>query len=186
MRRKQKEKYEALGFVESLIAIMVSGIVVAVLMNISVVAMRDLVKLDIEDAQAHHARSAAVIVQNIANRERLKEEASLFDTLSENQCYALIRNEDETYDINTDFIPQGNRQEYIDQGVINDGVSDNEDDYFRVICVVNNGKLAPLEAEGGNSNKMLIRVIIGFKKVQGAFTTTTDVRDYEYFAIINL
>lgn len=77
MRMKLKEKYEALGFVESLIAIMVSGIVVTVLMNISVVAMRDLVKLDVEDAQAYHARSAAVIVQNIANMERLKEESSL-------------------------------------------------------------------------------------------------------------
>ena len=186
MRMKQKEKYEALGFVESLIAIMISGIVVAVLMNISVIAMRDLVKLDIEDAQAHHARSAAVIVQNIANRERLKEEASLFDTLDDDQCYALLKSEEDEneYEINTQFITLGDREAYISEGVINDGVNDNEEDYFRVVCVIDNGRN---KAEiDDRTNKMLIKVTIGFNKVEGAFTTASDIRDYEYFAIINL
>lgn len=187
MRMKLKAKYEALGFVESLIAIMISGIVVTVLMNISVVAMRDLVRLDVEDAQAHHARSAAVIVQNIANRERVKEETSLFDSLVNDQCYTLEKNEeDDVYEISTDFITPGDRETYISEGVINDGVNDNEEDYFRVICVIDNGRIEPLEGEGGITNKMLIKVIIGFNKVEGAFTTASDIRDFEYFAIINL
>lgn len=185
MRMKLKEKYEALGFVESLIAIMISGIVVTVLMNISVAAMRDLVRLDIEDAQAHHARSAAVIVQNIANRERLKEEESMFDTLVNNRCYALIKNDEEDiYDISpANSFPIGERDLYIEQGTIQDGVNDNEEDYFRVICVIDNGRAA---AEGTKTNKMLIKVIVGFNKAKGMFTTSSDIRDYEYFAIINL
>ena len=188
MRMKQKEKYEALGFVESLIAIMISGIVVTVLMNISVLAMRDLVRLDIEDAQAHHARSSAVIVQNIANRERLKEDESLFDALDDNQCYTLIKSVDEdgVYEISTQPIPPGDRELYITEGVIQDGVNDNEEDYFRIICVIDNGKLEPLEGEGEKTNKMLIKVIIGFNKAEGMFSTASDIRDYEYFAIINL
>ena len=178
MRLNYKQKYESLGFVEALIAIMISGIVATVLMNISVVAMRELVRLDIEDAQGHHARSAAVIVQNIANRERLIEGSILFSSLENNRCYTLAK-EGDNYDIDpTIFYTFADRESYKEAAVITDGVNDNEEDYFRIICIESN---RPRE-----TNKLLIRVVIGFNKVQGLFSTTSDIRDFQYFAIINL
>jgi hypothetical protein len=49
-----------------------------------------------------------------------------------------------------------------------------------VVCVVQSRPGDP------PSNKMLIKVIIGFNKVSGVLSTASDIRDYEYFAIINL
>lgn len=173
-------KYEALGFVEALIAIMVSGIVATVLINISVVAMRELVRLDIEDAQAHQARSAAVIVQNIANRERLKEGSEYFSPtqLQKDSCY-ILRKLEGGYEIdNTQSYQIGERDTYRFDAVIDDGVNDNEEDYFRIICIASN--------QPSGTKKMLIKVVVGFNKVEGMFGTTSDIRDYQYFAIINL
>jgi len=181
MKRKElNTKYEALGFVEALIAIMVSGIVATVLINISVVAMRELVRLDIEDAQAHQARSAAVIVQNIANRERLKEDSDYFATnqLQNGRCY-ILRKSGDTYEIEkAQTYTIGERDTYKVDAVITDGVNDNEEDYFRLICIASN--------QPGDTKKLLIRIVIGFNKATGMFSTATDIRDYQYFAIINL
>jgi type II secretory pathway pseudopilin PulG len=179
-KKKWGEKYESLGFVESLIAIMVSGIVATVLMNIAAASMRDLVRLDIEDAQAHHARSAAVILQNMANKERLQtDDDNLFDSLAEGVCYALNRDENGEYDINP-AVTLPNRDSYITDAIIHDGVNDNEEDYFRAICVV---KKRPGDPP---SNKLLVKIIIGFNKASGLFSTSSDIKDYQYFAIINL
>lgn len=174
-----KKKYESLGFVEALIAIMVSGIVATVLMNIAASAMRDLVRLDIEDAQAQYARSATVIVQDLANRERLRNDGNnLFDNLNEKLCYSLDRSEDSgEYSINP-AVTLSDRNSYTSDAVIHDGIDENESDYFRVICII---KKRP-----GNSNKLLIKTIIGFNRASGLFSTSSDIKDFEYFAIINL
>ena len=182
--RKVLVKYEGLGFVEALIAIMVSGIVATVLVNIAVASMRELVRLDIEDAQAHNARSAAVIVQNIANRERLREDGNIFDDyIEQNWCYRLIVDENGEYDIDTDISHRytfSDRESYKNDAVITDGVSDSEQNYFRIICME---KIRPGDPP---TNKLLIKVVIGFNKAQGLFSTSSDIRDYQYFAIINL
>ena len=179
MKLKLKQKYESLGFVEALIAIMISGIVATVLINISVIAMRELVRLDIEDAQGHHARSAAVIVQNIANRERLIEDSNLMESLNNNRCYTLTKDED-NYNIDPaiSYTLSDDRETYKEDAIITDGVNDNEEDYFRIVCIESN--------RPAGTNKMLIRVVIGFNKVQGLFSTASDIRDFQYFAIINL
>jgi len=195
MRKIFRKQYKGLGFVESLIAIMVSGIVATVLINISVVAMRELVRLDIEDAQAHHARSAAVVVQNIANSERARiaqnpEEDNIFYDLGEGTCYRLVRDGDTgLYTFFSEFgtypTPLINdRDVYKEEAVIDDGVNDDEEDYFRRVCIVNNTRA---DATVGNeTNKILIRVEVGFNKAEGIISNSSDIRDYEYFAIINL
>lgn len=180
MKKLFRKKYKSLGFVESLIAIMVSGIVATVLINIATAAMRDLVKLDVEDAQAQYARSAAVIVQNIANRERLQEDGNnIFDTLGENLCYPLNRDESGEYNIDPTTV-LSDRNAYISEAIVNDGVSDDEGDYFRVVCIVSRRPGDP------PTNKLLIKVIIGFNRVSGLLSTSNDIKDYQYFAIINL
>lgn len=174
-----KKKYKGLGFVESLIAIMVSGIVATVLINISVVAMRELVRLDIEDAQAHHARSAAVLVQNIADRERLEDDGdNIFDSLQRDSCYLLEYNTDNSrYEIVVNPALSSDREVYKTEAVITDGVNDNEEDYFRRICI---------ESDPTVSNKLLIKVEIGFNKAKGILSNSRDIKDFKYFAVINL
>jgi len=173
-----KNKYNSLGFVEALIAIMVSGVVATVLINISVSSMRELVKLDIEDTQANYAKSYAVILQNIANEDRVEEEEDEFDLadvtygscyrLEENPGgYALVRQE-------------GDRDEYKTVATI-PLIEDEEEraSYFGLICIEEYPEL-------DTSKKLLVDIIIGFNKSEGDFTTANDIRDYEYYAIINL
>lgn len=176
-----KKIYKGLGFVESLIAIMVSGIVATVLINIAAAAMRDLVRLDVEDAQAQYARSTAVIVQGVANRERLSTDGeNMLDSLQENLCYSLVKDPVSGEYSMDSTMPLSGRDTFKSEAVINDGVSEDEGDYFRVVCVVQSRPGDP------PSNKLLIKVIIGFNKVSGVLSTASDIRDYEYFAIINL
>jgi hypothetical protein len=195
MRKRFSKKYKGLGFVESLIAIMVSGIVATVLINISALAMRELVRLDIEDAQAHHARSAAVVVQNIANRERARiaenpEETNIFYGLEETDCYRLVRDSGTgLYNFFSEFgtepFPlEKDRDSYIENAKIDDGVNDDEGDYFRIVCIVNNTRAD--EQVENDTNKILIKVIIGFNKTEGIISNSSDIRDYQYFAVINL
>lgn len=181
MKTLLKKKYEGLGFVEALIAIMVSGIVATILINIAVSSMKELIRLDVEDAQAHHARSAAVLMQNIANRERLREDGNtIVDNLSVNRCYRLNFNKETAqYDIDvSESYSQYDRDSYKVSAIITDGVNDNEGDYFRIVCME---KIKP-----GDTNKLLIKVIIGFNRVAGMFSNSSDIADYKYFAIINL
>lgn len=195
MRKIFSKKYKGLGFVESLIAIMVSGIVATVLINISVIAMKELVRLDIEDAQAHHARSAAVIVQNIANSERARvaqnpEDPNLFYDLRAPNCYKLVRDPGSgIYSFDNEFgtspTPLSiDRDEYKEEAVIKDGVNDDESDYFRRVCIVNNTRADGIPED--YTNKILIRVEIGFNKAEGIISNSSDIRDYKYFAVINL
>ncbi len=185
--KKKSKQYDGLGFVEALIAIMVSGIVATVLINIAASAMRELIKLDIEDAQAHHARSAAVIVQNMANKERLQDDENIFEDLEENTCYRIDKSGDnyEFYDINGDGrYTEGERDRYKTEAIITDGVNDNEEDYFRIVCIESNTRANADPSD--DTNKVFISVIIGFNKVDGEFTSSANVKDYKYYALINL
>lgn len=192
MRNKNIKQYEALGFVEALIAIMVSGIVATVLINIAASAMKELVRLDVEDAQAHHARSTAVIVQNIANRERVQDDDyHVFTYLEKNYCYRL-EGEGGEYRFATvaEDIPTlvsytiGQRETYKTEAAISQNLEELDSDFFRIVCIEDNTRSN--EDPNDDTNKVFVKIIIGFNKVSGTYTTTTDFADYKYYALINL
>ena len=196
MRKIFRRKYKGLGFVESLIAIMVSGIVATVLINISVSAMKELSRLDVEDAQAHYARSTAVIVQNIASRERLRiidnpedSGTNIFYSMRAGTCYVLEKNSSNEYVFKSgvDGKPEPvtvGREVYKDEDAVIYDENGEKTDYFRIICIANNTRA---DADPGNdTNKVLIKITIGFNRVTGLLSTASDVRDYDYFAVINL
>ena len=180
-KKLNKSKYNGLGFVEALIAIMVSGVVATVLINISASSMRDLVRQDVEDAQANYARSYAVILQNIANEDKVETEEDEFDlaNVTDGLCYRLV-------DVNADDtekyileLEASNRDDYKTTAVLPmlDGTED-EGDFFGLVCI---------EAiQDDTSPKLLVEVTIGFNKTKGDFTTASDIKDYKYLAIINL
>lgn len=192
MKKKTLTQYEALGFVEALIAIMVSGIVATVLINIAASAMKELVRLDVEDAQAHHARSTAVIVQNIANRERVQdEEYHVFTDLEENYCYRLEGDGSEyrfaTVAEDTPTLVSytiSQREAYKKEAAISQDLDELDSDFFRIVCIEDNTR-----SDGdptNDTNKVFVKIIIGFNKVSGIYTTSTDFADYKYYALINL
>jgi len=74
---KNMKKYKALGFVESMIAIMVLGMSSVVLMQIAVNVMQDILQNEAIDKLTQHAIEGAEIIQDIANRNKV-EASSLY------------------------------------------------------------------------------------------------------------
>ncbi len=172
-----KKKYKALGFVEALIAISVSGIVGVVLMGISASTLQKLHQLDIQDALAAHAVSTAVDLQKIAIRDAtLPEEDKQFSDLdlAVTFCYGFSTQDSDQIDINSVSTKEDlvkNRDSYKTRLVNPD---DLDSDYFRIFCVSSN-----------DVDKIIVEIIVGSKRVDGQATTDSDVRDYSYLAVIN-
>lgn len=100
--------YKGLGFVEALIALMISGIVAVVLMSISANAMQELHTLDLEDELAQRAVSTGILVQNYATEASKgdPEENIFYNNLKMNQCYGFDVQGGETVGIDTTSICQ--------------------------------------------------------------------------------
>lgn len=163
------KKYDSLGFVEALIALMVSGIVGVVLMQISASTLRELHQLDIQDAVARYAVSTAVQLQKIATQDMTFADGDkvLFN-LAPNGCYGF----DPQGNIKTDTIYDiDNRSSYSGTSFV-----DPDLEYFRIFCV----KSDPTDAK-----KMLVEIIVGSNKMAGQVTSDNDVKDYSYIAVIN-
>ena len=74
MRKQRHLKYEALGFVEALIAIMVVGASSVVLMQIAVNTMQGVIQNEKIDTMTQHALEGSEIVKEIARQEQLTGE----------------------------------------------------------------------------------------------------------------
>jgi len=89
-----RKTYKGFGFAESLIALVVVGIVGIILIQIASGTLRELILLDIEDTLARYAVSTAVDLQRIAIEDMKKEEEDkAFEMLSQNEtiCFGLNR-----------------------------------------------------------------------------------------------
>jgi hypothetical protein len=169
MNNKEK-KYKGLGFVESLIALTVSGIVAIVLMNISASSLNDLKTLEIRDKLEFHAISTAVHLQNLAINAVLDDpDNNPFDSLIQDKCYLF--DESESIKLSSPYNPEDR------EAFKNSPVPDDDDEYFRVFCV---------ESDPTDKRKIYLKIIVGFSKMEGEATSKRDVKDYEYLAIINL
>ncbi len=173
-------KYSGMGFAETLIALMIAGIVGVVLMQISSSTLRELAQLDIQDAIAKHAVSASVDLQRIAIQDMTRPEGSkeFNDELLTGSCFSIS---DDGSSIISEFqvdcpeVTNANRNEYskvfIDSN--NDGTVDEETDYFRIIRVK---ELEPKRA--------VLEIITGVTDLPGKNTTKNDIKDYTYLVII--
>lgn len=172
-RKLYKEKLKGVGFVEALIALTVSGIVAIVLMSISAEAIRELRKLDMQDAIAQHAVSTAVHIQNLAIAQATgNPEGNIFLYLNTNKCYTFDK-----YD--GSLITEWE----LDPGTMNrsdyeNSVIEPDSEFFRLMCVEHSTE--------SDRRKILVKIIVGSNRVAGRVTNDTDVKDYEHFAIINL
>ena len=175
-----KTEYEALGFVEALIAIMVVGISSVVLMDIASRTMQEVIQNETIDTMTQLAVEGAEMAQEIAKREFSTGE-NLFQDIP-GVCYVISSNggtdyyfEDGGDDIfDTYTYNQEDRNLFIEDAM----VPDNED-YFRLICLDNT-------YDPEEDDYVITTVVVGLTVGDGTITRGNLVSDYEYFTVINL
>lgn len=164
--KRLKKKYKAMGFVEALIAIMVTGIASVVLMDIAARTMKAAIQNEAIDQMTQYAVETSERVKEI-----FKEDPSI--VISNDECRTVREDsDDEDNDGNTnDWIlnsVENDRDIYKETGAISDT------GYFRVVC-------ADSIASGGYQ---VLNIIVGKTNTAGLATSGNDIKDYNYITIV--
>jgi type II secretory pathway pseudopilin PulG len=202
-----KHKIKALGFIEVLIAIVVVGIVSAVFLSIAGNAMKDLVLSERIEYMARVAKDAKNIAQDVANQE--KAEIVITNDIFPNdesrdvgRCffpqressggegdtvYKFAKNIDgENFAFFQDPVNPNSsdrevlvakvKEESLEWVIENDEINWNRD-YFVLMCIENIDT---------TSRWTHVRFWVGDLSVKGEFTNDRDVKDFIYYAVIEL
>lgn len=179
--KEKKKVYEALGFVEALIAIMVVGISSMILMQIAVNTMHSTIQNEIIDIMTQYAVEGGELAQDIANREIMSGEDYFPEIIVGDltKCFAFDKDDDgtiifakesqgvyRTYDL-------GERNTYKDEAIL-----DEEDEFFRIACF-----------DGRKSTETAFvvgKIVVGQRKSDGQITKGNSVKDYTYLSIVKL
>lgn len=168
-----QKKYEALGFVEALIAIMVVGVSSVVLMQIAVNTMQGVIQNEKIDTMTQIALEGAETVKEIAKQEKLAGEnlfpdiAGCYVPLSESGAFTFKKG------IDGNFLyleADAEREEYISNAAINE-------EFFRIYC---------FEAYSPVDRYASGHIIVGELNSDGTITKGNNVKDYSYFTVVNL
>ncbi len=186
-KRIKNNKYKALGFVESMIAIMILGMSSAVLMQITVNIMQDILQNEAIDDLTQYAIEGSEIIQDIANRNR-EVGGGLFplrteyeNDLYDRNCF-IFKLEDEEMvlakDDNGDWIKytSGDRDSYKDTAILSD-----EDELFRLVCFD-----TPMGDVAGEPAYVTTQIIVGQRYGDGKITKGNLAKDYVYRTIVRL
>jgi type II secretory pathway pseudopilin PulG len=192
-----KNKIKGLGFIEVLIAIVVVGIVSSVFLTIAGHAMKSLVQTERIEYMARIARDARNIAQEVANQERVDilTNDGLFPN-QVNECYfpqkdgdgdetvyKFAKNESDEFlseptstsrEALITFIKNNNLEWYIAE--LEDEVSWKQD-YFVIMCI---------QSIDETSRWAHVEFRVGDVNLKGEKTDDTDIKDFIYYAIIEL
>lgn len=188
----RKDTYEALGFVEALTAILITGMASVALMDIAAKTLSTTIKNEVKDRMSQYAVEGGEMVQVIADKEILTGE-DLFPDGSEYQqeggrCFLMNNDIEDPKFLKDDsgvFLQYKyeEREDFKNQAEI-----DSDTNYFRVFCRV--------EPYYTNDNLVLGKIVVGL--VERTVTVNSDgdvvydsggtvnVPDYEYYVIIKL
>ncbi|MGI6484514.1 MAG: hypothetical protein ACOX0R_02745 [Candidatus Dojkabacteria bacterium] len=184
------KKYKAVGFVESLIAIMIVGVASVVLMRLAASTLMDAVQNERIDKMTQFAIEGATMTEAIILEMKNKGEdpKEKFDLLAgATNCYVpyIV---DETADRTVfDFKKDNNVYtkivEPVDRNdskivIVEQDVTGEKKEYFRYVC---------LSAPSLSQSKYLNVVVkVGHIQSKGDFTRKNNVKDYNYASIIAL
>lgn len=176
MKNFMKKKYEGMGFVEALIAIMVVGVSSVVLMQIAAQTLQEMVQNDVIDVMTQYAVEGSVIVQDLATQEKLSGQNIFPDAIG---CY-IMDAEDSTYSFRK--TPAGDYVLYDlakdRDSYRSDAVMNVDDNYFRLICINN---------YVGDGRFAITKIVVGQSKIgDGSATRKNMVKDYSYFTVVTL
>ncbi len=170
----RNKKYEAMGFVEALIAIMIVGAASVVLMDIAVRTMQDVIQNETIDTMTQFAVEGAEMAQEIAKKEIDLGDENIFPSAL--GCYRLIDSSEGGYQ----FARTGAEGPLVmctdDRTCYDDFyISEENTDYFRTLCI-----------EDLNEGYIVSYVIVGLTAGDGDITKGNLVSDYKYLTIIDL
>lgn len=186
----KNRKYKALGFVESMIAIMILGMSSVVLMQIAVNVMQDTLQNEAIDNLTQHAIEGAEIIQDIANRNNaaggglfpLSAEymedplgKNCFRFALEGEAIVLAKDDDDWIKYTVD-----DREAYKNKAILRDKEGD-EDELFRIICFNNT-----MGGVAGEPAFVTTEVIVGQRRGDGEITKGNLAKDYVYRTIVKL
>jgi hypothetical protein len=184
----KKKLYKGLGFVEALVAILVTGVASVALMSIASKTMTDTIRNEITDTMTQYAVEGAEMVQIIADKERLTGE-DLFpgDAVQANSCY-LMNNDvnDPSFVKDEDGVFQSysylEREEFKELAKLS-----SDDKYFRIFC-----RTGDIDVSG----KLVVgEIVVGLVSRSATVddgqlvypeTGTANISDYEHYTIIKL
>lgn len=185
---KKNKKYKALGFVESMIAIVVLGMSSAVLMQITVNVMQGILQNEAIDDLTQYAIEGAEIIQDIANRNHAAG-GGLFPLRAEYEVDPLGRNcfrfELEGEDIVLAKNDEGDWEKYTKDdrdGYKDEAILNNDDELFRLICF--DTPMGGVTA--GEPAYVTTEIIVGQRHGSGEITKGNLAKDYVYRTIVKL
>jgi type II secretory pathway pseudopilin PulG len=187
-----KRKYKGLGFIEVLIAIVVVGVVSSVFITLSGKAMKDLIQNERVEYMSRLAKDGVNVAQEIANREKANivttPDTNYFPD-AEDYCYITMR-EGEGENVEYKFLKEGTAFKdfrYLDSDVrsqIVDWIVYNSEpgylagqQYFVVVCIES------IEEDIGWAH---IQVWVGDTDLKGEMTSDSDVKDFKFYAVVDL
>jgi hypothetical protein len=196
------EKYrqlKGLGFVEVLIAIVVAGTVSTVFLSIAGHAMKDLIQTERIEYMARIAKDGANVAQEVANQEKANTDPTKnYFPDDVDRCYIPLREDgDPAYKFmkeggdfvpfndplpisGTTPIPPNDRKAIVD--FFNGHFGESRDyfwgDYFMIMCITN--------IDTTTSNWANVYFLVGDRGVAGQKTSSTDVKDFIYYSVIEL
>ncbi|HOT60936.1 MAG TPA: hypothetical protein PKW94_01385 [Candidatus Dojkabacteria bacterium] len=173
MTKQIERKYEALGFVEALIAIMVVGASSVILMQIAVNTMQGVIQNEKIDTMTQIALEGAETVKEIAKQEKVTGEdlfpniAGCYVPLSEAGVFTFKKGLDGNF---LYLEADANRGEYVSNAAINE-------EFFRIYC---------FESYSVGDRYVSGNIIVGELNSEGTITKGNNVKDYSYFTVVNL
>ena len=177
---KKIKTYNAFGFVEALIAIMVVGVSSVVLMQIAVSTMQGVIQNEKIDAMTQYAVEGSEIVKEIGRKEKESGEDLFPGPISEEACYipnrgnySFVKESEDTFL----SYPQIERNQYKETAVLSNDSEDLASDYFMVFCI---------QPYSSGDTYAVGDIIVGERNYDGTITKGNNVKDYLYFTIVNL
>jgi type II secretory pathway pseudopilin PulG len=183
MKKTLRKKYEAVGFVEALIAIMVVGISAVVLMQIAVNTMKKTIQNEVIDFMTQYAVEASEMVQDIANRDRDDEQELFPPSDVWGSCFTIQKSENTSNFIRNPNNPSAfvmyDRTDRATFTIEDYATIEEDDTYFRIVCIDSNTTAeTPAFA--------IVRIVIGQRVSDGEVTEGNLVKDYEYLTVVKL
>lgn len=209
MKRIHHKKYEAMGFVEALIAIIVVGVASVVLMQIAATTMSDAVENERIDKMTQYAIEGATMTENIV--QELYEDGPSTDLnsfknivitppLFSEICFVpqvpdfanpdifdFKRDGSNYYAINKNAIYIN---EAIDESITQDVKSKSTIFELKQAATESTPsdyfRLACIRAKAVDPKYLSVTIIVGHIPSEGTITARRNVKDYTYSTIINL
>lgn len=181
MIQNRSKKYEAVGFVEALIAIAVAGIASVVLMTVAANTVAQVLRNETSNKMTEVGIEGASLVKKIADNHN-NGDSDLFPAIegNVNNCFAFegstgqpeFQKSGDIFD-NVCNYDSGEREE------CKASVYDGDDELFRVFCMT---------PESDSARGLVVgKVVVGLRQCDEVVANTMcEIQDYEYYTAVKV